>query len=441
MSITPDQTYKQWATEKQWEAYVAHCEHGSNAKAAKALGVTKTAIQERIFYMKKKAARQGYAPEHGINQPLPAGLTLKGTSQLHDGVGNLKEGWTKSKTEGMDPEEAYQLPDPKRTIKLATYTDQEGRVIGQWKSEKPEDVAREQAWEAFAKQIAERMPAIRPTPAPRFSEVASDRILNMFPVGDHHYGLLCWGMENGGNNYDLQIADKLLHRAFDYLMNAAPPSKTCVIPFMGDFKHSDSLLNETARGTRVDTDSRPSRTLEVCMDAMIVACLKALKVYETVYVVVSRGNHDPYTMEMMRIALDRVFRNEPRVVVDTTPGHYHYHRFGENLLMFTHGDKGKIDQYPSIMAHDRKEDWGRTTYRYCWIGHFHHSQRFAKKGHTGAEVESLQVLPPQDAWHSEEGYRSQRSMLSVTYHEEFGEMGRNRVTPEMIEAFYGPVDD
>lgn len=73
-----------------------------------------------------KRARRGDAPDHGLTHPLPPGLVLRGTSILYDDEGNVREYWNKSKPEGMDPEAAVQLPDPKVITKVATLYDQEG---------------------------------------------------------------------------------------------------------------------------------------------------------------------------------------------------------------------------------------------------------------------------------------------------------------------------
>jgi hypothetical protein len=70
------------------------------------------------------------------------------------------------------------------------------------------------------------------------------------------------------------------------------------------------------------------------------------------------------------------------------------------MLMFTHGDKGKRTEYPSLMASERAAMWGRTLYRECHTGHTHMTKLDEKYG---CRVRVLPALCPPDDWHSENG--------------------------------------
>jgi hypothetical protein len=81
------------------------------------------------------------------------------------------------------------------------------------------------------------------------------------------------------------------------------------------------------------------------------------------------------------------------------------------------------------MATDRREDWGKTRYRYWWTGHVHHDQ---VKDIQGVKCESFRVLPPADAWADGAGYRSMRDIKAIVFHKEYGEVARHTVNPEML---------
>ena len=90
---------------------------------------------------------------------------------------------------------------------------------------------------------------------------------------------------------------------------------------------------------------------------------------------------------------------------------------------------------PLIMAGDRPEDWGKTIYRYFWTGHVHHSKvqpAVSSQDFTGCVVESFRVLPPNDAWAHQKGYRAYRDMKAVVFHEDYGEVARHTVNPRML---------
>jgi hypothetical protein len=130
--------------------------------------------------------------------------------------------------------------------------------------------------------------------------------------------------------------------------------------------------------------------------------------------------------------LNNVYENEPRITIDTSPMHYHYFHFGQCLVGVHHGHGTKMQNLPLIMAADQPELWGETKYRYWWTGHIHSSKTLASEDFAGCSVESFRVLPPVDAWARQKGYRSPRDMKSIILHNEYGEVARNTVTPEMI---------
>jgi hypothetical protein len=151
----------------------------------------------------------------------------------------------------------------------------------------------------------------------------------------------------------------------------------------------------------------------------------------SVVVRILKGNHDEHASVAIAYFLLAWYRNEPRVTVDVDPSLFFWHRFGAVLLGATHGHTVKIEQMASIMAHRRAQDWGATRFRYVHGFHLHHSRKIATEG-DGVISEVHQAPIPQDAWHFGSGFLSGRSLQSITYHREFGEVSRSRVA--MIDA-------
>ena len=436
-----DPHLREFATDRQWQLLSAWAEHGTVRAAATALGdISISSFPQAKKNLLKRAARRGYTPETPVfhtGRPVPAGFVLRGQSAMVDEKGALLRRWDKTRQEGTAPEEAHRLPDPKKTTKLSTMLDAEGRVIVQWIAEKPEDIARENAWREFARELAADIPRVEPVEP---SLVISSSLLAGYPVGDHHLGMLAWPPEST-DAYDLGIGERLLKGAFDHLATTTCNAEHAVVAFLGDFMHYDSFETVTPTSRNIlDSDTRFPKLVKAAVRTMRYAVDAALGAHRHVHVIIEPGNHDLSSSVFLAECLSIAYEQEPRVNVDTSPQHFHYYRFGKVLLGTHHGHGTRMANLPLIMATDRPEDWGATRYRYVWTGHVHTSKvqpAVSAQDYSGCVVESFRVLPPADAWAQQKGYRAMRDMKAVVFHEEFGEVARHTVNPKMLEATDG----
>ena len=383
---TIDENLRPFATDLQWKYYVTWCELGSHRKAAIHVGVSKNAIATAINKIKGKAAAKGYAPDSDLSHKIPEGFSIKGVSDMR--------------------------------------TNSDGKP--QWLKYDKDKQELEQQLRDFIEGLKEDIPTAEKLPAPK--DTQKDLLVG-YPIGDHHVGLLAWHGD-GGANYDLKISEKSLISSVDYLVDAAPPAQNALVAFLGDFLHYDSLTAETPTSkNKLDADGRPSKMIRVAAKLMRYTIEKAASKHENVYVIIEAGNHDPYSSQFLREFMSILYENNDRITIDTSAKRYHYYSFGQVLFGTHHGDKAKFKDLPGIMADDKPVEWGQTKHRHWWTGHIHHerSQEFGT-----VKVESFRVLPPNDAWHHESGYRSKRGMTSIVYHREHGEISRTVVTPEMI---------
>jgi hypothetical protein len=366
---------------KLQEALNAYQLCGSFRKASKKLGIPRSTLQERY----KEALKQNlkYDSELDIED-------LHATSTLYDGDGKLLLQWVKKKAEEQNQKILFQ----------------EG-----------------------VKAFAEKLPRVKPINKPK-NKLDKD-LMTCFPVGDHHLGLLVWGEENRTEDYDLKIGEDLLISAFEYLLELSC-SEYATLVFLGDFLHYDSFesVTPTSRNA-LDSDTRYPlmvRTAIRCIRRMIES---AAATHEKVHVIIEIGNHDLSSSIFLMECLANIYEKDPRITIDTHPGHYHYFDFGNNLVGVHHGHgaKAKLKDLPLIMATDVPELWGNTKYRYIWTGHVHHDAVFDQQG---CKVESFRVLPPGDAWAYNEGYRSMSDMKSITLHAKYGEIARHTVNPPLL---------
>ncbi len=385
-----DPNLKEFATRAQWKKLEALAEHGSERKAGNALGIHKKSIHDAKHAVLRKATQRGYSPAYDMIHPAPEGYHVKGVSTLYDvKTGNATIQWVKSDV------------------------DKEAQID-----------AMKQALEGFAADL----PTAKLIPAPKTSR--SD-LMAVYPVGDHHIGMLSWGKETG-EDYDTEIAESLLSKASEHLISGAPECDEALIILLGDFLHYDSLtpVTPTSRN-QMDTDTRFPNIIGAAFRSIRHMVNMALNKHKTVRVIIEIGNHDLSTMHTFMQAMNIILENEPRVSVDISPMHFHYYRFGQCLVGTHHGHGTKIPNLPGIMAYDRAKDWGETKYRYIYTGHIHQDK---KQDFPGCTVEAFRILPPGDAWSHQNGYRSHRDMKSIILHKDYGEVARNTVNPAMLKG-------
>lgn len=375
-----------YATVRQLEYLEAIEKHGSHRKAAKALGINARTLDRSITSLKLHAAMQGHSPAHDMTHTVPDGFKVKGVSSL--------------------------------------YVD--GKLSSQWVKSSADDERREQMLREFAESLAEGVKGLAPlTKAPKH---ANDDLLCVYPMGDPHFGMYAWA-QDAGDDFDLEIAERLTKGAIDQLVASAPNASTALLLNLGDMFHADTQANTTTAGTTVDVDGRRPKVQQVGLMAMVHGIMRLLEKHPRVIFRINKGNHDRETSYALALMLSCWFRNEPRVEIDLSPAVMWYMRFGKVLLGSTHGDTIKGRDLLSVMAADRPEDWGLTRFRHCLVGHIHHGDL---KEYPGGTVEYFNTLAARDAWHQGQGYRAGRDMRLIVYHKDYGEVARNRCDIGML---------
>ncbi len=268
-------------------------------------------------------------------------------------------------------------------------------------------------------------PAFDRTPVP--TVYGNENLATFYPIIDHHLGLYAWEPETGAN-YDLNIAQKILRDSLAELVGATPNSEQAVILNIGDFFHSDDNTNRTRRsGNILDADGRYAKILEIGIDLELYAIELALTKHQFITVRNLPGNHDPYASLALNAAIRMAFRDNPRVHVSRDPSPFYFWRFGKVLVGATHGDMIRHTDMPQVMAAYAAKDWGETEHRYVYLGHVHHKS-IGGGEKFGATWETFRTLAPKDAWASQSGFASGRSMVAITHHRDYGEKYRNTVT-------------
>jgi hypothetical protein len=217
-------------------------------------------------------------------------------------------------------------------------------------------------------------------------------------IADHHFGKLAWGQETGHSDYDVKIAEALWDDAVEALVQRTSSiSYERVVLIVGnDLLHADNKQGTTTKGTQVTTDSRYPKTFTLVRRA-IVRTVERLRLIAPVDVVIVPGNHDELSSFCLGDALECWFAKCPGVTVNNSPTMRKYMEWGSVMLMWTHGNAGKLENYPILMASEQRQMWGRTIWREAHTGDKH--QRKLIELH-GVAVRILPTLCAADDWHS-----------------------------------------
>ncbi len=390
--ITLDEALLRWASpvQAQYLREINEGEYSSFRAYADSKGILHQSVTAALRRLQTHAAVQGYSPAHDMT---------------------------------------HAVPDPFRMKGVSTYYDKDGKPRGQWvKSALDHEKWRVHVVEAAA-AMAEDLPRAEPVAFSKSEDVAP-QLCNVYTLTDSHVGMLAWHKE-GGADWDLKIAEATLTKCFQALIESAPRAGTCVVAQLGDFLHYDGLMPVTpTAGNVLDSDGRFAKMVEVSVRILRHVVRAALNRHEKVVVLMAEGNHDMAGAVWLRIMMKALYENEPRVEVIDSEKPYYTHRHGAVMLAWHHGHLAKKESLPLSFAAEYPRLWGETTYRYCHTGHQHHID---EKEHPGMLVTQHPTLAARDAYASRHGWSALRQIMSVTYHDRYGQVSRNMVSPEMVE--------
>lgn len=255
----------------------------------------------------------------------------------------------------------------------------------------------------------------------------NENLAAVYPIVDHHNGMYSWALETG-QNYDLDIAERVLNETSDQVMAATPNCAVGVILNLGDFYHSNDDTSRTSRsGAILSTDGRHYKVLKQGVRLLIRRIDQALLKHSMVIVRNLPGNHDELAIMALTMALAEHYRDIPRVVIEESPSPFYFWEWGRVMVGAHHGDYIKPAMFPGVMAATTPKMWGETEFRYAYSGHIHHRSKGPQADETyGVEWETFQASAARDDWNNRSGFTSKRSMTAIVFDKELGEALRVR---------------
>jgi hypothetical protein len=242
-------------------------------------------------------------------------------------------------------------------------------------------------------------------------------------VADPHFGKYAWGKTTGGDDYDLDIAARLVCETGTQLLatgNAHKPGRR-TIAFVGDLFHYDRPDGSTTSGTPLERDGRLQKMIAVGCDSLLSIVQQSAETVPTDVVIVN-GNHDEVLSWTFQRIMQERFRGSKAVSVkpDFTGRQYLTH--GRNLLGFAHGHRAKR-KLPQIMALEASRQWSECPYREWHTGHFHsQAAEWQRPIETldGVIVRTAPALCPPDDWHSVNGFIGSRQAMETFLYDPAG---------------------
>jgi len=384
-----DPNLLEFCTEAQRKLLQSCMEHGSLRKGAAVLGLSKNSATYTLRAVERKAAIQGYSPQHDLRHVVAPGFMAKGHSTLYDGNNKPVLQWVKTTRDAA-------------------------------------------AQELIIRESIDAMMQVVPRELPKPLQVAAPgHLCNVVTLTDVHVGAYAWGRETGAD-WDLTIAEATVVSAVQHLVDNCPRAQTGVLAQLGDFLHQDGLAAVTpTSGHHLDADSRFSKVVQVAVRVLRECVRLMLSRHDQVILLVAEGNHDIASSVWLRRMFTLLFEAEPRVKVIDSELPYYCHQHGKTMLGWHHGHLKKPDQLPLLFAAQFPAVWGSCTRRYIHTGHLHHKH---EREHNGVTTIQHPTIAARDAYAARGGWIADRELTAITYSADFGQVARTTVSPEMLAA-------
>lgn len=241
-------------------------------------------------------------------------------------------------------------------------------------------------------------------------------VLGEISIYDAHIRMYAEKAETNDTDYNCDIAVKRMVESAEGLASRFNKPERMIVTFGGDILHTDTRSNTTEKsGNVLDVDTRFHRGIDYAIKACYDVVQIASKLAPVVDIVVVEGNHDWHSCVWLSRVLEAFYEGSPNVNVLRQPSCRKYMTYGNNLLVWTHGDGVRMNQWQAIISTEFAKQWGTTKFRHLKMGHIHHKKknqpmRVVSETANGWEeqrgllVEYLPALCSTDAWHSGAGF-------------------------------------
>lgn len=277
--------------------------------------------------------------------------------------------------------------------------------------------------ELFAKKLAAQLVEDIRNHAPQVKKIARDstkkNLVLEIALADLHFGRVCHKVSDGGE-YNTKKAHSLAVNAVREIVDDAlkyGKLNEIILWVAGDFFNCDNFFGTTTKGTpQQNGESFPS-VFRKGKD-LLVEIVDEIKEHCPVEIVFSVGNHDENSLFHLGEVIDAWFSKDSNVTIDNSLDCRKYRKVGDNLIMFSHGDKA-LKKLGTIAAGECPF-WSECRYREVHVGHLHHERVEVMEG-SAVKTRVMPTISCPDKYHNDNGYvNNLRQFQGFLWHKKHG---------------------
>lgn len=189
--------------------------------------------------------------------------------------------------------------------------------------------------------------------------------------------------------------------------------------FGGDLLNMDTFDGSTTKGTPVDNEMRAQKAYDEAFDALYWSINFLKQFCNELEVIYLPGNHDRLSSYHLAHGLSKCFSAESNVTFSAEYAERKVRVVGDNFFAFEHGDVIKKNT-ALVYAVEFPREWGLTSYRTCYTGHFHTkkvSSFVTDNEENGFTVKHLPSLSKSDYWHYHNKYTGSKRQAVMEIHD------------------------
>jgi len=313
--------------------------------------------------------------------------------------------WRREKKKQINEDLEDNQPDISGSIKARKFWQ---TADGQWRQSITLD-EKEDNLKKLKDELLNEVKALSPTVKKyKLRKKKGDDILLEISLPDIHYG-------NGSVE---ELETNFFNQIYDLLDKASGLNVTrFLLPIGNDGLNSEGLRYTTTKGTpqrdSVDWDESFRGYWKLMIKAVDI-----LKRIAPVDVLVVPGNHDYERMFYIGEVVSAWYRNDKNVTVDNSRNYRKYVQYGQNMIMFTHGDKERADHMAMNLPVEQPEMFANTKYREVHCGHLH--KEMVLDEYKTIKVRFIPSICTRSEWIRNKGYKALRCGQAFIWNKEKG---------------------
>lgn len=186
----------------------------------------------------------------------------------------------------------------------------------------------------------------------------------------------------------------------------------------GDLLNMDTFMGQTTKGTPVDNEQRAQDAYNTAFNCLFWSIHFIAEFCKELQVVYLPGNHDRLSSYHLAHALSKCFADD-RIKFDVGYAERKVVTWGKNFFGFEHGDVSK-KWTPLVYATEFAGQWGQTSFRTCYTGHFHSkktTEYVTDNEIHGFAIKHLPSLSHTDYWHYHNKFTGSKRQAVLEVHD------------------------